>query len=78
MCFSEVDADRIMWVITVPAIWKDAQKLFMREAALQVFDYSKQKFLSHSSDYFQEIHTPTNYLLIYSISWTDIEHNKSG
>jgi len=29
------DAD-IFWVLTVPAIWNDAAKQFMREAALDV------------------------------------------
>ena len=30
----------IHWVLTVPAIWSDAAKQFMREAAIQVFIYS--------------------------------------
>ena len=29
----------IHWVLTVPAIWKDNAKQFMREAAQQVFCY---------------------------------------
>ena len=29
----------IHWVLTVPAIWKDNAKQFMREAAQQVFFY---------------------------------------
>jgi 3-oxoacyl-[acyl-carrier-protein] synthase III len=29
----------IHWVLTVPAIWKDNAKQFMREAAQQVFLY---------------------------------------
>ena len=29
--------DDIHWVITVPAIWEDAAKLFMREAASEVW-----------------------------------------
>ena len=31
-----VDKDVIKWVITVPAIWSDACKQFMREAAEKV------------------------------------------
>jgi hypothetical protein len=31
-----VRADDIQWVLTVPAIWSDAAKIFMREAALRV------------------------------------------
>ena len=33
---SEVNPDVIRWVITLPAIWSDAAKQFMREAALIV------------------------------------------
>ena len=33
---NEIDVDDIMWVLTVPAIWTDAAKQFMREAAEQV------------------------------------------
>ena len=35
-CLVETD---IHWVLTVPAIWKDNAKQFMREAAQQVFCY---------------------------------------
>lgn len=30
-------SDDILWVLTVPAIWSDQAKQFMREAAIQVF-----------------------------------------
>ena len=33
-----VAADKIHWVLTVPAIWNDAAKQFMREAAGEVRD----------------------------------------
>jgi len=36
--FKLVETD-IHWVLTVPAIWKDNAKQFMREAAQQVFFY---------------------------------------
>jgi molecular chaperone DnaK (HSP70) len=31
-----VNPDDVKWIITVPAIWSDAAKQFMREAAEQV------------------------------------------
>jgi molecular chaperone DnaK (HSP70) len=31
-----VSPDNVKWIITVPAIWSDAAKQFMREAAEQV------------------------------------------
>ena len=31
-----VDHDEIHWVLTVPAIWNDACKQFMRDAAIDV------------------------------------------
>ena len=33
---NDFTADDIMWVLTVPAIWTDAAKQFMREAAERV------------------------------------------
>lgn len=33
-----VKEDNILWVVTVPAIWNDGAKQFMREAALAVKD----------------------------------------
>lgn len=30
-------SDDILWVLTVPAIWTDQAKQFMRDAAIQVF-----------------------------------------
>lgn len=33
-----VKEDNILWVVTVPAIWNDGAKQFMREAALAVND----------------------------------------
>ena len=34
--FSEIKQPDVMFVITVPAIWNDAAKQFMREAAVKV------------------------------------------
>ena len=34
--FNEISVDDIMWVLTVPAVWSDAAKQFMREAAEKV------------------------------------------
>lgn len=31
-----VKPDNILWVLTVPAIWREAAKQFMREAAILV------------------------------------------
>ena len=33
---SEVDKKRVKWVLTVPAIWNDKAKFFMREAMYEV------------------------------------------
>ena len=37
---SKVDVSDVRWVITVPAIWKQQSKQFMREAAYMVRHYS--------------------------------------
>lgn len=34
--FNDITEDDIRWVITVPAIWNDSAKKFMRQAANQV------------------------------------------
>ena len=34
--YNEFTEDRIRWVLTVPAIWEDDAKLFMRECAQEV------------------------------------------
>jgi hypothetical protein len=36
-----IKADEIHWVLTVPAIWNDAAKQFMREAAHEVLKMIK-------------------------------------
>jgi len=36
---SGIEQSDVMFVITVPAIWNDASKQFMREAAIKVSDY---------------------------------------
>lgn len=37
---ADLSKDDILWVLTVPAIWNDAAKQFMREAAEKVRTYS--------------------------------------
>lgn len=44
--------DNILWVITVPAIWEEPAKQFMRAAALDVNTYSPQ----------QQYQNPINFL----------------
>ena len=34
--YNDFTEDRIRWVLTVPAIWEDDAKLFMRECAQEV------------------------------------------
>jgi hypothetical protein len=36
---SDVAIEDVRWVVTVPAIWKQPAKQFMREAAYQVKDF---------------------------------------
>lgn len=36
---TETKKEEIRWVLTVPAIWNDTAKSFMREAAIKVFVY---------------------------------------
>ena len=36
LCFREPDIDLIRWVLTVPAIWDEEAKGFMREVAFKV------------------------------------------
>ncbi|ELT96722.1 hypothetical protein CAPTEDRAFT_196633 [Capitella teleta] len=48
-----VDSEKIRWVITVPAIWSDAAKQFMREAASKLmitFDHKKKTIKNEESD----------------------------
>ena len=35
-CGVEYTAEEVLWVVTVPAIWKQSAKQFMREAAYEV------------------------------------------
>lgn len=35
--FINIELNEIKWVITVPAIWSDPAKAFMRRAAMKVF-----------------------------------------
>lgn len=36
----EIQEEEIHWVLTVPAIWDDSAKQFMRDAAEQVLNYN--------------------------------------
>lgn len=40
---SSVSAEKIQWVITVPAIWRQSAKQFMRLAAMQVYRHNHVK-----------------------------------
>lgn len=35
----QIQEEEIHWVLTVPAIWDDSAKKFMRDAAEKVFNY---------------------------------------
>ena len=37
---SEIKQEQVKWVLTVPAIWSDQAKFFMREAMYEVFSIS--------------------------------------
>ena len=41
----DLKLEDIRWVLTVPAIWNDASKQFMREAAEKVLKYERLFFL---------------------------------
>ena len=46
---SNVAIEDVRWVVTVPAIWKQPAKQFMREAAYQVKDCScYMPFMNHN------------------------------
>lgn len=52
---SDIEQSDIMWVLTVPAIWTDSAKQFMREAAEKVcifFRFPKMKAQVSSFDNF--------------------------
>lgn len=46
---SVLEGDEIRWVITVPAVWRQPAKQFMREAAYLVRNWS-QKLIIFTSD----------------------------
>jgi len=37
-CGTNIDNDDIRWIVTVPAIWNEPAKQFMRQAAYEVTD----------------------------------------
>ena len=39
-------AEEIQWVVTVPAIWKQSAKQFMREAAFEVIQDKTRQFIN--------------------------------
>lgn len=45
----------IKWVITVPAIWSDPAKTFMRRAAIQVFDFITNLFITFFNESFVNV-----------------------
>ena len=46
---NEISVDDIKWVLTVPAIWSDAAKQFMREAAEKVSIWTYSMILDQGS-----------------------------
>ena len=69
MIYSEVDEKMIRWVLTVPAIWTDSAKQFMREAAFQVTVQSSLLSSTHT-------HSIEKYLLLKHSLLTKNDHNK--
>jgi hypothetical protein len=47
-----INLDDIHWVLTVPAIWTDGSKQFMREAAIMVINYQDLKLKRSLQAYF--------------------------
>lgn len=61
---TETKKEEIRWVLTVPAIWSDTAKSFMREAAIKVFVYRYLSLLISSTESkSQEVHVIFNQTL---------------
>lgn len=56
---TETKKEEIRWVLTVPAIWSDTAKYFMRDAAIKVFVY----LISSTESKSQEVHVIFNQTL---------------
>lgn len=59
---TETKKEEIRWVLTVPAIWSDTAKSFMREAAIKVFVYLSL-LISSTESKSQEVHVIFNQTL---------------
>lgn len=60
--YTETKKEEIRWVLTVPAIWSDTAKSFMREAAIKVFVYLSL-LISSTESKSQEVHVIFNQTL---------------
>lgn len=45
---TDIEQSDIMWVLTVPAIWTDSSKQFMREAAEKVDLVKNSQLMNHT------------------------------
>lgn len=59
---TETKREEIRWVLTVPAIWSDTAKSFMRDAAIKVFVYLSL-LISSTESKSQEVHVIFNQTL---------------
>lgn len=59
---TETKKEEIRWVLTVPAIWNDTAKYFMRDAAVKVFVYLSL-LISSTESKSQEVHVIFNQTL---------------
>lgn len=59
---TETKKEEIRWVLTVPAIWSDTAKSFMRDAAIKVFVYLSL-LISSTESKSQEVHVIFNQTL---------------
>lgn len=59
---TETKKEEIRWVLTVPAIWSDTAKYFMRDAAVKVFVYLSL-LISSTESKSQEVHVIFNQTL---------------
>lgn len=64
-----VKEGNILWVVTVPAIWSDGAKQFMREAALAVKDVMFFLDVYVSIVYFYQLHFD---ILVYILGFVDV------
>ena len=68
---SRVGVSDVRWVVTVPAIWRQQAKQFMREAAYQVSENKRKFFLSVTSQkHSNKIRLSAFVLLVFSFEAT--------